>query len=289
MVIGLTIVALGTSAPEIFVSAISSLENQPQLAVGNALGSNIANVGMVLGTTALFMPLKVRVDVLRSDIPIMVFVTLCAGAALIDHQLGFWDGVLLLTGLALFLFRLAREQRRASGMELAAEIEELEDIPAMSNVRAVGTFLVALFFLLAASELLVWAVANIAQMLGISELLIGLTVIAVGTSLPELVVSITSAMKAQTDIAIGNIVGSNIFNILAVLSIPCIIAPTSVEPSVLWRDYATMLLLTALLVVFAYWRSPGASIGRGRGVLLIGIWSGYLIMLYYAATGAPLT
>lgn len=155
MIIGLTIVALGTSAPEIFVSGISSLQNQPELAVGNAIGSNIANIGMVLGITAIMVPLKFRADILRNDVPIMVFVTLCAGATLIDYRLGMWDGLLLFAALVLFLFRLGVEHQKSSQAELAAEIQEMSEIPDMSNLRAIFTFLLALLFLLISSELLV--------------------------------------------------------------------------------------------------------------------------------------
>lgn len=283
MIVGLTIVALGTSAPEIFVSATSSLQGQPELAVGNAIGSNIANIGLVLGVTALIVPLKIRVDTLRKDMPILVFVTLCAGAALYDYHLGFWDSVLLFTGLAIFLARLAIEHRRSTGMETAAEIQELSGIPAMSNGRAIVTFLLALLFLLLSSELLVWSATNIAQLLGISELLIGLTVIAVGTSLPELVVSMTSALKDQTDMAIGNIVGSNIFNLLAVLAIPCLVSPTTVSAELLWRDYGLMLFLTLLLVIFALFSGQSASINRLKAGFLITIWFGYLAVLAQSA------
>jgi len=287
MNIGLTVVALGTSAPEIFVSAISAFQNQPELSVGNAIGSNIANIGMVLGVTAVVVPLKFRASLLRNDLPIMVFVTLCAGATLIDYHLGIWDGLLLLVGLCVFLFRLAVEHRKFNTMETetAAEIDALGEIPAMSNSRAVITFGLSLVFLLLSSQLLVWAVANIAILLGISELVIGLTVIAVGTSLPELMVSMTSALKGQTDLAIGNIVGSNIFNILAVLAIPSIVSPTSVDSELLTRDYVVMLGLTMLLVLFAYQSKPGGRIGRLKGVFLLCIWVGYLVFLYNSATG----
>lgn len=283
MFIGLTIVALGTSAPEIFVSATSSLEGHPQLAIGNAIGSNIANIGMVLGITAIFIPLKFRVDILRNDIPVLIFVTLCAGATLIDGYLGIWDGALLLLGLAVFLFRLAMEHRRANSMEMAAEIDELGEIPEMTNLRATGTFMLSLVFLLLSSEILVWSVANIASSLGISQLVIGLTVIAIGTSLPELVVSMTSAIKEQTDMAIGNIVGSNIFNILAVLSIPCVLAPGAVSFETLYRDYGAMLLMTTLLITFAFLSTGDRQISRLKGGVLVSLWLAYLIYLYVSA------
>jgi len=283
MTIGLTIVALGTSAPEIFVSAISSFRGEPSIAVGNAIGSNIANIGMVLGFTAMLVPLQFRVDILRNDLPILIFVTLCAGATLIDYKLGLIDGLLLLSGLALFLFRLAMEHRRSSEMERAAEIAEIAGIPEMPVSRGLITMLISLLFLLVSSELLVWAVINIAEGMGASELVIGLTVIAVGTSIPEFVVSVTSALKGQTDLAIGNIVGSNIFNILAVLSIPAIFAPSELEPLTLWRDYALMLAMTLILVVFAYGIRGEAVINRFKGSLLFALWLGYIIYLYNTA------
>jgi cation:H+ antiporter len=283
MVIGLTVVALGTSAPEIFVAVTSSLQGEPEIAIGNAIGSNIANVGMVLGFTAMLVPLKFRVDILRNDLPILIFVTLCAGASLIDYKLRLMDGLLLLSGLGLFLFRLAMEHRKSSQMELAAEISELGDIPEMSTARASALLLISLLFLLFSSELLVWAVIKIAESMGVSELIIGLTVIAVGTSIPELVVSVTSATKGQTDLAIGNIIGSNIFNILAVLAIPAIISPSDLIPLTLWRDYAVMLGLTLALVVFAYGLRGDSSITRFKGFLLFMVWLSYITYLYQTA------
>lgn len=286
MTIGLTVVALGTTAPEIFVSAISSLQGEPGIAVGNAIGSNIANIGMVLGLTALIIPLRFRVEILRNDLPILIFVTLCAGATLIDYKLGMWDGILLLTGLALFLFHLGAEHRKSSSMNLAAEGPDLTGIPQMTRSRAIITLLLSLGFLLISSELLVWAAIKIAEGMGVSKLVIGLTVIAVGTSIPELVVSVTSAIKGHTELAIGNVIGSNIFNILAVLAIPAIIAPMELEPLILRRDYALMLAMTLILVIFAYGIRGEAIISRIKGGLLFSLWLGYIIYLYQTALAA---
>ncbi len=283
--IGLTVVALGTSAPEIFVSATSAIQGEPGIAIGNAIGSNIANIGMVLGLAAMLVPLRFRVDILRNDLPVLIFVTLCAGATLIDFRLGLWDGLLLLSGLALFLFRLGIEHARASPMERAAEISELDEIPRLSTKRALITFSLALVFLLLSSELLVWSVVGIAESLGVSSLVIGLTVIAVGTSIPELVVSVTCALKGQTDLAIGNIVGSNVFNILAVLSIPALFAPSSLEPTTLWRDYSLMLGMTLILVLFAYGFRGPPGITRAKGAMLFSLWLGYIIYLYMDSLG----
>ena len=283
MVIGLTAVALGTSAPEIFVSLTSSTQGEPELAVGNAIGSNIANIGMVLGITALIVPLPFRVDTLRNDLPVLAFVTLCAGASLWDNYLGLWDGLLLFGGLALFLYRLAVEQRGKSELELAAEISEFGDAEGMATSKALGMLLLSLACLLVSAEILVWSVVQIAERMGISEMIIGLTVIAIGTSLPELVVSITSSIKGYTDLAIGNIVGSNIFNLLAVLSIPCIVSPTQLAPEVLTRDYLIMLVLTVVLLAFAYGLSGTARITRVKGGLMFAGWIAYMYSLYYIA------
>lgn len=286
MFIGLTVVSLGTSAPEIFVAATSSFQGAPQLAVGNAIGSNIANIGMVLGITALLVPLPFRIDVLSRDLPVLMFVTLCAGAALLNLYLGPLDGILLLAGLIMFIVRLIGEHRRSSSMEVAAGIIELDDIPTMTTKRSFLVLGMGLALLLASSEILVYAAIEIARTMQISELIIGLTVIAVGTSLPELVVSVTSALKGETDLAIGNIVGSNIFNILAVLSLPCLIAPSTFAAEIFWRDYLLMLMMTALLVLFAYGVHSKARITRLEGAFLLVVWMTYLFSLYNSASSS---
>lgn len=283
MMIGLTAVALGTSAPEIFVALTSSIQGETELAVGNAIGSNIANIGMVLGITAIIVPLPFRVDTLRNDLPVLAIVTLCTGAALWDNYLGTWDGILLFTGLGLFLYRLAAEQRGKSEIEIAAEVDEFTDEKDLTTRSAILMLLMSLLCLLASAEILVWAVVQIAGRMGISEMIIGLTVIAIGTSLPELVVSITSAVKGYTDLAIGNIVGSNIFNLLAVLAIPSIISPTHLAPEVLTRDYLVMLALTVFLILFALGLRGGATISRVKGVLLLGGWVVYMFTLFQVA------
>ncbi|MCB1691940.1 MAG: calcium/sodium antiporter [Pseudomonadales bacterium] len=280
MIIGLTVVALGTSAPEIFVSAAASLRGESELAVGNAIGSNIANIGMVLGITAVLVPLPFRPEILKRDMPILIFVTLCAGAALIDYKLGMWDGLLLLAGLVVFLWRIAAEHYGNKDDPVIEELAEIEEVPPMTTPRSLVMLLLSLLFLLMSAELLVWAVTEIAKTMGVSELVIGLTVVAVGTSLPELVVSVTSALKNQTDLAIGNIIGSNIFNILAVLAIPCMLSPTQFTPELLWRDYGTMLGMTLLLVAYAFSFLGRGKITRIEGATLILAWAAYLFMLY---------
>jgi cation:H+ antiporter len=285
MIIGLTVVALGTSAPEIFVAVASSLRGEPELAVGNAIGSNIANMGMVMGITALLVPLPFNREVLRHDLPIMALVTVCAGIVLFDNELTVWDGLLLVGVLALFLLRIAFDSKLAANPEAVLEIAEVEDVPEMSLPRAILILVLSLLFLLMSSELLVYAVVYISKSMGVSELFIGLTVIAVGTSLPELVVSVTSALKGETDLAIGNIVGSNIFNILAVLSIPSFLAPTVLSEEILWRDYGLMAGMTIAVLVFAYGIRSVAKITRAEGALLLLAWSSYMVWLYNTALG----
>lgn len=283
MIIGLTVVALGTSAPEIFVAVAASLKHQADLVVGNAIGSNIANIGMVLGITAIIVPLQCRPEALKKDIPILIVVSLGAGAVLFDNRLDYWDGALLLTGLALFIARIGMEHRSDASIEVVAEMAEMDEIPQMSTPKAVTMLVLSLVFLLLSAELLVWAVVQIATALGVSELFIGLTVIAIGTSLPELVVCVTSALKDQSDLAIGNIIGSNIFNILAVLSIPSLLAPQGFSHDIFLRDYGTMMGMTLLLVLMAYGLLGRARITRLEGVVLVACWAGYLFALYHFA------
>ncbi len=287
MVIGLTVVALGTSAPEIFVAIAASLRGEAELAIGNAIGSNIANVGMVLGITAMIVPLPFKPEVLRNDLPIMIVVTLCAGAALYDLQLTPLDGVLLLSGLVLFLLRIFLESKKSTTDKISSppKIDELSGFPEMSMPKAALNLVLSLVFLLLSAELLVYSVVAIARLMGVSELIIGLTVIAVGTSLPELVVSVTGAIKGQTDLAVGNIIGSNIFNILTVLAVPCLLAPTQFDSDLLWRDYGVMLGMALIMAVFAYGILSRALITRWEGLLLFLIWCTYLTSLYYTNAG----
>ena len=284
MIIGLTVVALGTSAPEIFVAAASSLRGEPELAVGNAIGSNIANMGMVMGITALLVPLPFKREVLRHDLPIMALVTACAGLVLYDSELTIWDGLLLIGLLVLFLLRIAFDSK-LSEPDALLDVAELDEIPEMPLSKAIMLLVLSLVFLLISAELLVYAVVYISKAMGVSELFIGLTVIAVGTSLPELVVSVTSALKGETDLAIGNIVGSNIFNILAVLSIPSFLAPTVLSQEIFWRDYGLMAGMTVAVLIFAYGIRSVARITRAEGLLLLVAWATYMVWLYYTALG----
>lgn len=282
LLIGLTVVALGTSVPEILVALAATVAGNPLLAIGNALGSNIANIGLVLGITALVAPLPFAPGVLRSELPWLMGATLAALIVLFDLEVGPWDSVILLLGLGLILLRLLREQKKHPEL-IDDSLAELEEIPDVSTRLGLFWLLSGLVVLLASAEVLVWAAVAIAETLGVSELIIGLTIVAVGTSLPELAATIGSALKGHPDIAIGNVVGSNILNILAVLAVPGLITTTSLHAAVLWRDYGMMLALTLLLVLFAYGMGSRALITKFEGGVLVLSWLGYNLLLYYHA------
>src|SRR6056297_67795 len=217
VLIGLTIVSLGTSAPEILVSVNATLTGAGELAVGNALGSNIANIGLVLGVTVLVVPMLIRPGCVRVELPTLLLVTAGTGFLLLDRQLSRIDGLLMIGGLCVILLQMIRAQSTDEGMVSEAEDEAL---PEMTTIRAWLAFSAGLALLISSSRLLVWGATDIAARVGVSELVIGLTVVAVGTSLPELAATLASALKRHTDIAIGNIVGSNLFNLLAVMPVP---------------------------------------------------------------------
>jgi cation:H+ antiporter len=235
LLIGLTIVSLGTSAPEIVISIIASLSGSGELAVGNALGSNIANTGLVLGVTLIIKSMAVEASAIRRELPQMMGATLLAGALLADGELSLLDGTVLLSALTLFLFLLSK---RGPGKEATAV-----EAGAASAGLAWLKFLGGLVLLVISSRVLVIGAVNVATALGVSELIVGLTIVAIGTSLPELAASVVSAVKGHADMAIGAILGSNIFNLLIVLPIPGLLGPLPLDASVYYRDWALHRLL----------------------------------------------
>jgi len=281
LLIGLTVVSLGTSAPEILVSVTAALVGASGIAIGNALGSNIANIGLVLGVTALISPLPIKSALARKELPILALVTLGAGLLLLDLNLNRIDAVLLLTGLCVTLYLFATYHPESSDIKLLEEEEE--ELPHLKTRFAIFWFSAGLLLLIISSKALVWAATGIAEQLGVSDLIIGLTIIAIGTSLPELAASVASVLKGHHDIALGNVIGSNIFNLLAVMSIPAAIAPYSVSTEVLWRDYGVMASLTALLILFCYFgifRGRTININRTLGSLFVIIYGAYLTLLF---------
>ena len=274
LMIGMTIVSLGTSAPEIFVSATASLEGSGTLAIGNAIGSNITNIGLVLGITALIAPLPIQGKMLKKEIPILLLVTVIAGLTLQDLDISLIDAAIMLICLVITLFWLFNESSEQEVGGLGEE--EAEEIESLSNGKAALWLVVGLVALMVSAKILVWGAVEVARYFGVSELIIGLTIVAIGTSLPELAASVASALKGHHDIAIGNVVGSNIFNLLAVMPIPGLVATTVVEPSVLSRDYATMLGLTLLLIAFIYGFHKKGRVGRSAGSTLLIVYAAYL-------------
>lgn len=281
LIIGLTIVSLGTSAPEILVAINAALSGVGSLAIGNALGSNLANIGMVLGITALIAPLPAQGHLLRKELPILLLVTFAAGFVLWDLTVSLIEGISLLVLLFPLMYFMATYHQH----ELSpAEIEGEEEIPEMSSGRALFWFLLGLGLLIASSNLLVWGAQLIAIDFGISPLVIGLTLIAVGTSLPELAATVMSALRQQHDIAIGNIIGSNIFNIMAVIGAPALITELNIEAPALSRDYVAMLGMTlvfALVIWVSYQvrNKTNARLGRATGLLFLALYGGYYYWL----------
>ena len=280
MLIGLTIVGFGTSAPEVLVSAMASLDGNPGLAIGNAIGSNIANIGLILGLTALIVPLSVHSGVLKREYPLLLAVSLISLALMWDGSLDRTDGVILVVLLVLILGWMIRSAKLGVKDPIAGEFdaEIPHDIP---MARALIWLIVGLVILLASSRLLVWGATNIATALGISDVVIGLTIVAIGTSLPELAATIASALKGEDDIAIGNVIGSNLYNILAVLSLPGLLAPGPFLPEILYRDQPTMLLMTIALFLMGYGFGKQGRINRLEGAILLCAFLGYQSLLFF--------
>ena len=280
MLIGLTVVSIGTSAPEILVSLMSAIQGYTEIAVGNAIGSNIVNIGMVLGLTALIAPVSVKPALAKREIPWLVLVTLVAGACLMNNYLGLPESLVLLGGMAITLYLMIKWQKTHPDEPLT----EVDDIEPMPKGRAYVQLVGGLVLLLISAQILVWGATEIATLMGISELIIGLTVVAIGTSLPELAASVASALRGHDDIALGNVVGSNIFNLLAVLAMPGLVAPGPLDPSVFSRDYPVMLALTVLLAVIAMVGKKPKKIGRFAGVIFLSCYAAYAIWLYLQST-----
>ena len=277
LLIGILIVGFGTSAPEMVVSAIAAYEGNPALALGNAIGSNIVNIALILGVTAIVAPIAVNSKIVKKEIPLLLLIVLFTGYLLLDNTLTLFEGVILLAGFfALVLWSVfAAFRSRGDSFEDQMDIELNEDI--MSLKVGIMWLVFGLILLIASSRLLVWGAVGVANSFGVSDLIIGLTIVALGTSLPELAASVMAARKGEHDIAIGNVVGSNMFNLLAVIGIAVIIAPmNSIPLEVLERDWTIMLLLTIALFVMAYgFKGRNGRINRVEGTILILCYAAY--------------
>ncbi|MDP3515570.1 MAG: calcium/sodium antiporter [Pseudohongiella sp.] len=283
LLIGIVIIGFGTSAPELVVSAFASLEGNPGIALGNAYGSNITNIALILGITALVAPIAVDSQVLRHTLPLLTLVSFIAAFLLVDDFLSRFDAVVLLLVFSALMgwtiYQGMRDQRNIIPDTLSQEIE-LDLANPMPLRFAVIWLIIGLVLLIVSSRLLVWGAVEVAQSLGVSDLIIGLTIIAIGTSLPELASSVIAARKGEHDMVVGNILGSNIFNTLAVVGIAGAIHPLAVGHEVLTRDVAVMLALTVSLFVIGYGRGgKHGLITRRKGIFLLSCYVLYTLWL----------
>jgi len=283
LIIGLTIIAFGTSAPELVVSAVAASRGNPGLAVGNAIGSNIANIGLILGITAIVYPLRVESETLKREYPLLMLIMIASFIMAADLNYSRTEGWLLLTGLAALVIWMVRfGMRRGPGDPLAEEFAA--EIPSdMPTRTAVKWLIVGLIILPLSSRFLVEGAVTIARAMEVSEAVIGLTIVAFGTSLPELAAALTSALRQEDDLAIGNVIGSNMFNILGVLGIAATIEPVAVDELMLRQDFPVMFLLTVLLFFMAYGLHGPGRISRKSGILLLTIYSSYQVMIWVTA------
>ena len=287
LLIGMVVVGFGTSAPEMVVSALSALQGNPELALGNAYGSNIANIALILGVTAIIIPVVVKKIALRRDLPILLAVSVLAFYQLHDGAISRMDAVVLLAvfvGIMLFNILSERSIAKKAAAENPIDAVQPDSAKNSSLSKSVLWLVLGLVLLVASSRMLVWGAVEIARSLGVSDLLIGLTIVAVGTSLPELASSIMAARKGEDDLAVGNILGSNLFNTMAVVGIAGVIAPMdSVDKSVFARDLPLMLGLTALLFIFGIpFRKLKGGVGRinrFEGIFFVAVYVGYLYLL----------
>ncbi len=276
----MVILGLGTSAPEMVVSVLAALEGSPELALGNAYGSNIINIALVLGATVLISPIIIRKSIINRDLPLLILVTAVAAWQLSDGVLSNTDGIVLIVLLVVVLgiqiilsLREGHHEHEDDGVVEAAEEEH-------SVSRGLGGLFIGLLVLILSSRAIVWGAVELATLWGLSELIIGLTIVAVGTSLPELVASISAARKGEHDMALGNIIGSNIFNTLAVVGLAALIAPITPNGIILSRDILAMALLTLLLFamcLFAY--KTKRKFARASGITLVLFFVGYTVWL----------
>lgn len=277
LIIGVTILGFATSLPEMLVAMIAARQGNPIIGIGSAIGSNIVNIGVVLGVSALFVPISVRSQVLRREFPILLTVVFFTAIILSNRFLSFNEGVLLLFGFVLLVVWLIKSALRVDHVKDPIEKEISSEIPKMKTYAAVLWIVFGFLVLMLSSQMLVNGAEFVARTLGISDLVIGLTIVAIGTSLPELATSVMSVIKNEHDIAVGNILGSCMFNLLAVLAMPALIHPTHVPVMLLWRDFPVMCLFIFALFGLAYgFRGRLGQITRVEGALLI---FGYLVYL----------
>lgn len=279
ILIGIVILGFGTSAPELLVSAFSSLQGNAGLAVGNAIGSNITNILLVLGVTLCILAIKIDTAMMRSNFLLLLAATILFSLLIIDKQLTFIDGAILASALVFTLYLLSRFEQQAEHAEHADLATDDEPASQAITKTLIGLTL-GLAILLASSKLVVWGAVEIATHLGVSDLIIGLTIVALGTSLPELATCAVSAMKKHSELALGNIVGSNIFNTLGVTATTSLIANYTLPDQIFSRDYPVMLITTGVLFSLVLIFSRKNYIPRGFGLLLLAGYAAYIFLIY---------
>lgn len=283
LLIGMVVVGFGTSAPEMVVSALAATQGNPGLALGNAYGSNITNIALILGVTALLAPIAVHSQVMRKELPILTLISLFAAWQLLDGHLSRLDALMLVGVFFALLGWSIWSSLRSPGDAMATDVTTELSAHAMPVRNALFWLVAGLVLLIISSRILVWGAVDLATAFGVSDLIIGLTIVAVGTSLPEFASSIIAARKGEHDLALGNILGSNLFNTLAVVGIAGLISPMSVASEVLSRDIPVMIGLTVALFVLGYgFRGPGR-INRAEGALLLAVFVGYTSYLVTTA------
>lgn len=282
MIIGLTIVAFATSAPEMLVSGVAAWSGKSGLAVGNAVGSNIANIGLVLGMTALIAPLSVHSNTIKREFPLMFMALILAYVLLLDGDLSRIDGVILLTGMVLMICVTVYLGKHPQAADPVKEEFESEVVTDLTTRSALLWLVLGCGLMLAGSQALVHGAVDIARSMGVSDLVIGLTIVAIGTSLPELAASVMSAVKGEQDIALGNIIGSNMFNMLGVLCLPGLINPVQTGRDVLIRDFPFMFLLSILMFFMAFGFRKAGIINRFEGLILF---AGFICYQYFLLQG----
>ncbi len=288
LIVGIVIIGLGTSAPEMLVSGVAAFQGNPGLGIGNAIGSNITNITLVLGFTAILYVLPVHSSLLKKELPLVLATAILAWVLLADGYFSRIDGIILIVALVIVFSWMIMSARKTVTNHDPLIDETLEELPEkLEKNKAMLITFGGLILLLISSKMLVWGASNIATLMGISDLVIGLTIVAIGTSLPELAATISSARKGETDLAVGNIVGSNLFNTLAVLAIPGLIQPLSVPEGVLERDMPIMIGLTVLLLIFSFgcFKSSRFKINRGKGIVLLLAFVAYEGLIFYQSTG----
>ncbi|NWO06090.1 MAG: calcium/sodium antiporter [Alteromonadaceae bacterium] len=287
LLIGMVIIGFGTSAPELAVSAMAAADGNPGLALGNGYGSNITNIALIVGLTAIIAPITVHSQVIRKELPLLIILTLIAGSQLLDGELSRLDGWVLLAVFGAVMGWSIYQGYKGKDDALGSDAEAEMVAHPMPMRTALIWLVVGLVLLIISSRLLVWGAVTIAQSLGVSDLVIGLTIVAIGTSLPELASALAAVKKNEHDLILGNILGSGLFNLLAVVGLAAAIEPLQVDPEVLYRDWTLMLALTVGLLIMGFgltgWRKV---ITRLDGSLLLLVYVGYTGYLFYTVAAA---